>query len=228
MGIVFFLPTRKGSERVVNKNTKPFAGIGGGLLEVKLKQLIEVKNVDEVILSTNDPESIKVAQAINSDKVRVVQRPDHLCLSSTNLQDLIDYVPQITNADHIFWVHVTSPLVVATDYEKAVDVYQEQLNNHYDSLVSVSKIQQFLWDEERMEYISHDSKKLRWPRTQDLKPFYELNSAMFINSRANYLKFNDRLGANPYKFELGKIKSFDVDWVEDFEITEVLYQKFVL
>ncbi|PJJ84056.1 acylneuraminate cytidylyltransferase family protein [Mucilaginibacter auburnensis] len=228
MGIVFFLPTRKGSERVVNKNTKPFAGIEGGLLEVKLKQLIDVKNVDEIILSTNDPESIKVAEAINSSKVRIVQRPEHLCLSSTNLQDLINYVPEVTDAEHIFWVHVTSPLVLASDYEQAVDVYKEQLQNGYDSLVSVSKIQQFLWDEERMEYISHDSKKLKWPRTQDLKVFYELNSAMFINSRANYVEFKDRLGAKPYKFELGKIKSFDVDWVEDFEITEVLYQKFVL
>ena len=30
--IAFFLPTRKGSERVKNKNTRPFAGIEGGLI----------------------------------------------------------------------------------------------------------------------------------------------------------------------------------------------------
>ena len=39
--IAFFLPTRKGSERVKSKNTRPFAGIEGGLVENKIKQLLE-------------------------------------------------------------------------------------------------------------------------------------------------------------------------------------------
>ena len=37
--IAFFLPTRKGSERVKNKNTRPFAGSEGGLVENKIKHL---------------------------------------------------------------------------------------------------------------------------------------------------------------------------------------------
>ena len=37
--IAFYLPTRKGSERVKNKNTRNFAGIEGGLVENKLNQL---------------------------------------------------------------------------------------------------------------------------------------------------------------------------------------------
>jgi CMP-N-acetylneuraminic acid synthetase len=40
--IAFFLPTRKGSERVKNKNTRPFADIEGGLVENKIKQKIEI------------------------------------------------------------------------------------------------------------------------------------------------------------------------------------------
>ena len=41
--IAFFLPTRKGSERVKNKNTRPFAGIQGGLMENKIRQLVASK-----------------------------------------------------------------------------------------------------------------------------------------------------------------------------------------
>lgn len=37
--IAFFLPTRKGSERVKNKNTRPFADIEGGLVENKIKTI---------------------------------------------------------------------------------------------------------------------------------------------------------------------------------------------
>ena len=40
--IAVFLPVRKGSKRVENKNTKPFAGFQNGLLELKLKQLIKI------------------------------------------------------------------------------------------------------------------------------------------------------------------------------------------
>ena len=47
--IAFFLPTRKGSERVKNKNTRPFADIEGGLVENKIKQLLSTKHIDPKI-----------------------------------------------------------------------------------------------------------------------------------------------------------------------------------
>ena len=50
--ISFFLPTRKGSERVINKNTRPFAGIEGGLVENKIKQILATKRIDEIIFSS--------------------------------------------------------------------------------------------------------------------------------------------------------------------------------
>lgn len=53
MSIAVFLPVRKGSQRVINKNNRPFANKEGGLLEVKLEQLSKLK-VSEIILSTND------------------------------------------------------------------------------------------------------------------------------------------------------------------------------
>ena len=37
--LTLFLPCRRGSERVANKNTRPFADHPGGLLGVKLDQL---------------------------------------------------------------------------------------------------------------------------------------------------------------------------------------------
>lgn len=59
--IAFFLPARKGSERVKNKNTRSFAGIEGGLVENKIRQLLSTKHVDEIILSTNDEVCMEVA-----------------------------------------------------------------------------------------------------------------------------------------------------------------------
>ena len=60
--IAFFLPTRKGSERVRNKNTRPFAGIEGGLIENKIRQLVATRHLDEIILSTNDEICMTIAK----------------------------------------------------------------------------------------------------------------------------------------------------------------------
>ena len=109
--IAFFLPTRKGSERVKNKNTRLFAGIEGGLVENKLQQLLATKLIDEIIFSSNDEVSIAIAEKYKNDsRLRIIPRPEELCLSSTNLQDLICYVPTVTDALHILWGHVTTPL----------------------------------------------------------------------------------------------------------------------
>ena len=127
--ITFFLPTRKGSERVKNKNTKPFAGIEGGLMENKIKQLVEAKLLDEIILSTNDEICMAIAEkyAAKDCRVRIIPRPEELCLSSTNLQDLICYVPTITDAEHILWGHVTTPLVGADQYDSGIQLYLDNL-----------------------------------------------------------------------------------------------------
>ncbi len=52
-----------------------------------------------------------------------------------------------------------------------------------------------------------------------------VNNAIFITSRKNYINLSDRIGKKPYLMEIEKIKSFDVDWPEDFKIAESIYEK---
>ena len=221
----FFLPTRKGSERVLNKNTRPFAGVEGGLLHVKLKQLLEVPNIP-IVLSTNDEESIEVARKFIKDRIIIIERPEEFSLSSTKLSDFVEYVPTVVDFDHIIWVHVTEPFIDKDCLSKAIDLYKKDVleGESHDSLMSCSKIQTFLWDKETNDFISHDSEITRWPRSQDIKPIYEINSAIFINSRNNYIKYKDRIGMKPLLFELNKLQSIDIDWEDDFKMAELLYE----
>jgi N-acylneuraminate cytidylyltransferase len=221
--ISVFLPTRKGSERVRSKNTRSFAGIEGGLLKIKLQQLLNCNEVDEVVLSTNDSASIEVASHFYSSKLKVVERPDNLALSSTSLVDLVNYVPGICTYPDILWTHVTSPFLVAEDYSSVIKNYYLQIENGYDSLMTVKPIRNFIWDKDSCDLINRNNSE-KWPRTQDLKVFFEIDSAVFLTSKEQYLKNNDRIGVNPFLFELNTIKSFDVDWEEDFRIAEILYK----
>ena len=223
--IAFFLPTRKGSERVKNKNTRPFASFDGGLMENKMRQLIETSLVDEILISTNDENCIAIASAFSDSRIKVILRPDNLCLSSTNLQDLISYVCTITDAAHILWGHVTTPFVNAADYDDGIVKYSDSLNNGYDSLVGVTELRNFLLNGDG--HIVNNSTELSWPRTQDLEILYEINHTMFIASRSIYLKDKNRLGHNPYLYLMDKISSFDIDWEEDFLIAEIMYNSIV-
>lgn len=222
--VAFFLPTRKGSQRVKNKNTRPFANIEGGLLEVKLIQLLESKNIDEIILSTNDDECIRIANKFLSKdaRLRIDKRPDHLCVDTTNLQDLIEYVPSISDADHILWGHVTTPIAGAEEYDKAIELYLSKLSDGADSLISVVELKNFLLNKKGK--LINNSTDLPWPRTQDLDSLYEINHVMFIAKREIYERDKNRIGNTPIIHVMSKIKSFDIDWQEDFEIAEMIYK----
>lgn len=225
--VSIFLPTRKGSQRVKNKNTRPFAKFKMGLLELKLKQLMGVKLVSEVIFSTNDEESLSFAQTLAKQwhKLKIDHRPDSLALSTTNLTDLVNYVPQIALCDHILWTHVTSPFVDSSDYDNAIEHYFRAYENGNDSLMSVKPFRNFLWSKEKNDLINRCTAQ-RWPQTQDLMELYEIDSAIFIAPRIIYEQQGDRVGSNPALYQLGGIKSFDIDWEDDFMIAEAFYEKY--
>ena len=222
--VAFFLPTRKGSQRVKDKNTRPFANIEGGLIENKIRQLIQTKSIDEIILSTNDQTCIEIAENYKSkcERLKIIIRPDDLCLDTTNLQDLICYVPTITNADHILWGHVTTPICGADEYDKAIKLYKSKIKEGYDSLIGVSELKNFLLNKDAQ--LINNTTKLPWPRTQDLESLYEINHTMFLAKRDVYIKLKNRIGERPILHVMDKMNSFDVDWEEDFAIAEVIYK----
>lgn len=221
--VAFFLPTRKGSERVKNKNTRTFAGIEGGLIENKIRQLTESEYIDEIILSTNDEKCMEIADKYNSDKrLRMIPRPEELCLGTTNLQDLICYVPTITNAEHILWGHVTTPLVDGKEYDKGIEMYISNLENGYDSLIGVTELKNFLLNKKSI--LINNTTNIPWPRTQDLETLYEINHTMFLAKREVYIEQKNRIGKTPFLYIMDKLHSFDVDWEEDFIIAEIIYK----
>lgn len=221
--ISFFLPTRKGSERVKNKNTRPFAGIEGGLVENKLRQLLECKLIDEIIFSSNDEACMEIAAQHDADsRLKIIPRPEELCLSTTNLQDLICYVPTVASGNHILWGHVTTPLAGAEQYDEGIKLYLGNINQGYDSLVGVCELKNFLLDKEGK--LINNNTSLPWPRTQDLDPLYEINHTMFIAKREVYTEQKNRIGKKPLLYIMDEFHSFDIDWPEDFTIAEVMYK----
>ena len=224
MKISVFLPCRAGSERVPHKNTRTFAGIEGGLLKIKLQQLIACNAIDTIVLSTNDEEVIQLAETLSSDKIKIDRRPEHLATSSTSTDDLVKYVPTIISEGAVLWTHVTSPFIDGKIYEEAINVYKDALSKgENDSLMSVTALRTFIWNKEGA--VNYDRNKEKWPRTQTIDPLYEINSGIFLADIDIYKNLQDRIGQKPFLFENNDIDSFDIDWEEDFFIAEAIYNK---
>ena len=212
---------RAGSERIFEKNTRTFANIQGGLCKIKLEQLILCDLVENIIISTNDHRVAEISNSINSKKIKVIRRPDALASSSTSTDELIKYVPEVMPDCHILWTHVTSPFIGPEIYSEMIETYFSNLNQ-FDSLMTVTKIQKFIWS--KREPLNYSRSTEKWPRTQTLSPLWEVNSGAFITSREIYQAKLDRIGDAPFLFSLSNEIAFDIDWPTDFEMAETLYK----
>jgi CMP-N-acetylneuraminic acid synthetase len=217
--ISFFIPIRKGSKRVKNKNFKTLPGNKFGLTEIKIKQLskfrsfvgLNFKKVKfEYVISTNCEKTLKFLK--NYPWIKVHKRKDRDA-TDDSLDKLIKLVPLICKENLILWTHVTSPFFDHKDYYNFIKTFLK--NYKYKSAFSADCLQKFLYVKNK-GWISHNSKKKMWPRTQDLKMVYIANSAAFIAKRNIYEKKNDRLDSNPLPIVSRTRASLDIDDYKDF------------
>jgi CMP-N-acetylneuraminic acid synthetase len=222
-----FLPCRRGSERVKHKNTRPFAGMEGGLLAIKLAQLGACDRITRIVVSTDDPEVREITTRFARelpDRVHVAERPPELATSRTSTDDLVRHVPSLVESGDVLWTHVTSPFVDAKLYAAAFHAYHAaRAEGRADSLMSVTPLQTFIWDENGP--VNYRRKQEKWPRTQTLPRWYEVNSAVFIAPIETYVETGDRIGHNPHLFELDFPASVDIDTEPQFRLAERIWRQ---
>ncbi|MDC7676442.1 acylneuraminate cytidylyltransferase family protein [Asticcacaulis machinosus] len=222
MKVSAFIPCRAGSERVPKKNMRPFGGYEGGLLEIKLKQLGKCDFLDEIIISTNDPDVVSYAEFFSKSDRRIVidDRPDHLGKSSTSMTEFIQYISSLRPDGAIFWTHVTTPFCNELEYIKAYNAYLKSMESGHDSFVSVTKLQKFLWNNNGP--INYDNSVEKWPRSQDLQPVYEINHAIYAMKFGDMRDIGDRIGGKPFFYEMEEVSALDIDWEEQFHLLDLI------
>lgn len=221
--VTAFLPCRKGSERVPRKNIRPFGTHAHGLLEIKLDQLLACPEIDHVMLSTNDEEIIEFAATLDTPRLTVHRRAEHLSSSATSTDELVAHARDLVGSGHILWTHVTSPFVSAASYSEVIGAYYRALEDGHDSLMTTTLLHAFLWNEDGP--MTYDRSVEKWPRTQTITPVHEINSAAFLAPVGVYRQLDDRIGDKPMLYPIDKITAMDIDWEEDFVIAETLLLK---
>ena len=88
--ITAIVPVRAGSQRVKNKSVRNFCDTN--LLENKLNQLIKIKKIDSIILTTDSDEAKKIGRKY--DKVTIQDRTGYYASSECNNSDFFRYIAQ--------------------------------------------------------------------------------------------------------------------------------------
>ena len=123
------------------------------------------------------------------------------------------------DSDNYLMTHTTNPLLKKESINQALNMFEEEKKNGFDSLFTVTKTQTRFYDE-KSRPINHDPDNLI--RTQDLTPWFEENSNLYIFSRESFFKKNNRIGVNPKMFITEQFESTDIDTPADWELAEIL------
>lgn len=218
MKIKALIAVRSGSERVVNKNLRPFAG--ANLLELKIKQLKTIKELDGIVVNSNDDRMLEIASKLS---VETVKRDQYFASNSVSMSEVYKNMAENIDTDIIMYSNVTNPLVETESYITAIRTFME-ISDKFDSLNSAHLLKEFMFLDNKP--INYDLSNQ--PRSQDLPNIYALNFAISILFRDNMLKNKNVIGIKPYMYELSEIEAVDIDTQFDFFIAEQLYKKIVL
>lgn len=213
--IAALVPMRHHSQRVPGKNYRQLAG--KPLYHYIIETLQEVDQLNEVVVNT-DSEVIKDGLRHHFPGVRIIDRPAALAGDQVSMNAILAYDVNQVDADFYLQTHSTNPLLTAGSISGALDQFLG-IFPECDSLFSVTPLQTRLWSREGKP-LNHDPDLLI--QTQDLTPVYEENSCLYLFTKKKLLERSNRLGENPFLFEIDPLEAWDIDTELDFLICEQL------
>ena len=211
--VVALLPMKGHSERVAGKNFRDFCG--KPLFRWVLDTLLAIDEIDRVVINTDARQLLAAHGLVEGTRVVIRDRPAEICgdLVSMN-RVLADDVAHV-DADIYLMTHTTNPLMKVETVKAALAAFQEaRAAGRADSLFTVDRIQTRFYRADGSP-VNHDPKHL--VRTQDLEPWFEENSNLYIFTRDSFAATDARIGEKPMMFESPKFESIDIDTPDDWE-----------
>ena len=215
MKVKALVAVRSGSQRVQNKNIRPFAG--STLLEIKLAQLKRIKNLEGIIVNSNDDRMLKIASEMGCEAIK---REEYYASNEVTMSEVYKNMAENFNGDIIVYANVTNPLLKDETIEKAIDTYLIK-SEDYDSLNSAHLIKEFMFKDNCP--INYDLQKQ--PKSQDLPDIYALNFAINIIERERMIECMNVVGQKPYIWGIDEMEATEIDNPIDFEFAEYVYKK---
>ena len=214
MKVKALVAVRSGSVRVKNKNIRPFAG--SSLLEIKLEQLKRIKELDGIIVKSNDEAMLKIAGQMGCEAVK---RDPYFASNHVSMSEVYQNMAECADTDIIAYINVTNPLIKDETISRAIRMYLENADQ-YDSLNSAHLIKEFLFENNKP--INYELGNQ--PRSQDLPDIAALNFAVNVLARETMIHSRNVVGSRPSLFLIDEVEATDIDNEIDFEFAEYIYK----
>lgn len=217
--VTALVPMKGHSERISNKNLRPFRG--RPLCLWILDTLARTEEVGRIVVNTDSEEIAETVRGIRG--VLVHERPQEIRGDYVSMNRVIENdLGRREEGDEFLQTHCTNPLVTSETFSRAINDFWKGVEaGKADSLFSVTRHQARFYDAEG-QAINHDPARL--VRTQDLEPIYEENSCIYLFSRASFARSKQRIGESPLTFEVEKLQALDIDEPADFLLAEQLHR----
>lgn len=215
---VALLPLKANSERVIGKNFKCFAG--KPLFRWILDKLLTCDLIDQVVINTDAEDQLIKSGLELSAKILIRCRKPELCGDFVSMNSIIADDLANVEAETYLMTHTTNPLISVNTISQAMFTYQKGIKSgKCDSLFAVNKFQTRFYRSDGSP-VNHDPNNLI--RTQDLEPWFEENSNLYIFSRSSFMTTNARIGDHPILFETPRCESVDIDGQDSWDIAEAI------
>jgi CMP-N-acetylneuraminic acid synthetase len=217
--VIAVIPARGGSKRVPKKNIKELKG--KPLIEWTLDEAYKSKEINEVIISTDDKDVAEFARRGE----RVVARPEYLATDWARTSDVILDAVKWEDNCIVVCLQPTSPFRTAEDIDGAIRMYKERKCESVISVVEAGRNMCWMMKNRGSYIYPVFGHKYANKRSQDLSRVYIPNGAIYISSK-NYLMENQTFYTSwilPYV--MPPERSIDIDDLKDFEIAEQLNGK---
>jgi len=217
--LIAVIPTREGSLRIKEKNTREFGD--SNLLAITIQKLLKVKRLYKIIVSSNDKCSKQICEQY--DSIIYEERDEIFCTSDCKASvwncELANIVLK-HGGTHMMFCHCTCPFIQTSTYANIIDLFHNEKS--YDSFVSCHKLQKHLWHEVNGNFLPLNYELHDVPRSQDINPIYIPTWGCVISKAIDILSSKSLIGRNPYFVYLNQFESLDLDESLEFLTASII------
>lgn len=218
--IVALLPMKANSERIKGKNFKLLNN--KPLFQWILDSLLSLPEVSKVVINTDARSILADHGLVDTERIQIRDRKPEICGDFVSMNLIIaDDIANVP-ADVYLMTHTTNPLLGSATIQKALQQFlMAKSNEAADSLFTVNRFQARFYRQDGSA-VNHDPNNLL--RTQDLEPWYEENSNLYIFTLESFAATKARIGKQPLMYETPRLESIDIDDSVDWQLAEAVAQ----
>ncbi len=207
------IPARLNSSRVKQKALQELDG-KNTLLGIKIKQLLKILPRERVVVNT---ESEILAEHAQKFGATIHWRDPYFSDGHiATFSELIVHVTEGIKSEHVAWTPFVVPFFDSEQLQQSFKNYETQvINGEYDSLVSVTELRAYLWnDHGPINYIADH----RHTISQELPATYQVTNGNYMAPQRTMQEMKYVLGKRVYLDVRHDKCKIDIDTIEDLKL----------